>query len=217
MVSYLDAFQMCLTKAACLLTGLEIPHEILLHKSDAIAVRNLELKGLQPQDAQALLESERLEDVDVWPKLISRYAGYPGCLTAVSNLSHTLFNRKVSSFLSHQTFVFGEVSRQLDKSFNRLSPFEKEVLFFLGLQGEPLSFKAIEDGVPISISGRELFEVLASLKSRSLLITPDVKGQSLFGLSPLVMEYITGVFDSDHWGTKSNLARITESFIHEGA
>lgn len=180
-------------QSCLILTGLEIPHEILLHKSDAIAVRNLELTGLQVHDAQALLESERLDDAEVWPELISRYAGYPGALAAVANLSHTLFNGKVRSFLSHQTFVFGEVSRQLDKSFNRLSPFEKEVLFFLGLQGEPLSFAAIEQGVPISISGRELFEVLASLKSRSLLITPEVKGQSLFGLSQLVMEYVTGV------------------------
>ena len=179
---------------SCLvLTGLEIPHDLQLHQSDAIAFRNLELSGLQLADAQALLENAKLDDVEAWPELIRRYAGYPGALTAVANLSHTLFNGKVSAFLDHQTFVFGEVSRQLDQSFNRLSPFEKEVLFFLALQGEPLAFSSIEQGVPISMSGRELFEVLASLKSRSLLITPEMQGQSLFGLSQLVMEYVTGV------------------------
>lgn len=179
---------------SCLvLTGLEIPHDIQLHKGDAIAVRHLELSGLQLSDAQALLENERLEDTDAWPELIRRYSGDPGALSAVAHLSHTLFNGKVNPFLDHQTFVFGEISRQLDKSFDRLSPFEKEVLFFLGLQGEPLSFSSIEQGVPISISGRELFEILASLKSRSLLITPEMKGQSLFGLSQLVMEYVMGL------------------------
>ena len=196
---------------SCLvLTGLEIPGEILLHKNDAIAVRNLVLNGLQEADAQALLESEGLSDADVWPDLINRYAGYPGALTAVSNLSHTLFNGKVGAFLAHQTFVFGEVSRQLDKSFSRLSHYEKEVLFFLGLQGEPLSFQSIEQGLPVSISGRELFEVLASLKSRSLLITPEMKGQSLFGLSSLVMEYVTGVLIQTIGGQNSDVNEVIQ-------
>ncbi|MCM1983580.1 DUF1822 family protein [Lyngbya confervoides] len=196
-------------QSCLIMTGLEAPADILMQTSDAIAVRPMELQGLQVEDARALLESERLEDADCWDELIKRYSGYPGALTAVSSLSHTLFNGKVSAFLQHQTFVFGEINHQLQRSFSRLSPLEKEVLFFLALQGEPLSFLMIESGLTIAISGRDLFEVLASLRSRSLILTPEVKNQSLFALSSLVMEYVTGVLIAEISGgeTRNGMQR----------
>lgn len=204
-------------QSCMILTGIESPVDVAMQNSDAVAVRSLELGGLLADDAQALLESEGLSDTEQWGTLIHRYAGYPGALIAVSSLSHTLFNGKVSDFLDRQTFVFGDISQQIQKSFQRLSPLEKEVLFFLGLKGEPISFAHLEAGLPVSVTGRELFEVLASLRSRSLIVTPEVKKQSLFALSNLVMEFITGVLIQEISGQALTMHGTRAAVSHPSA
>jgi hypothetical protein len=177
---------------SCLVVlGLESP--MAIGSSDGTSSRSLTLTGLADEEAHQLLEDEDVDDRGQWSALIEQYQGYPAALLAVTDLSRTLFNSKIGQILDRQTFVFGEIKQLLDKSFQRLSDSETEVMFYLAMAGEPLSFNALEQGLPIASKGNDLFDILSSLRRRSLLATPEVKGQSLFALPPLIMEYVIGI------------------------
>jgi DNA polymerase III delta prime subunit len=151
----------------------------------------LSLAGLDETAARSLLDQEHLGNSSAWPALIHRYQGHPAALKAVAKTIRDLFNGNVAEFLDQNTIVFGEVATLLSPAFQRLSPCEQEVLYWLATEATPVTFAALQQSLSPSISQAELLEYLVSLGQRSLLSPLTTGNQSHFTLPPLVRAYVT--------------------------
>ncbi len=85
----------------------------------------------------------------------------------------------------------------LKQQVNRLSDLEKEVVYWLMIEGEPVSLSRLQANLLLPPTRSQLLEVLASLKRRGLIdkATPTLietgtqASETLFTLQPLVMKY----------------------------
>ena len=181
-----ESHQSCL-----LITSLENPREIALRSGETSPVRSFTLSGLQEEGGQEILKAEGLVAQENWRTLINQYQGNPSALKIAANLIRELFNGNVAEFLERETFVFGDIGELLAPLLGRLSDLEKEVLCWLAIERQAISFSTLQANITLAISEGELLEVLSSLGQRSLIETKATEGKSLFALQPMVMEYVT--------------------------
>ncbi len=186
-------------KSTLVLTSREKLKELELQEGETLPVRSLPLTGLSPVEGQKLLgakgsfsgtESE-------WKLLIEHYAGNPLALKMLAPTIRDLFESSVSNFLGllkQGTLVFDDIRNLLDQQFNRLSEQEKELMYWIAINREPVSFLELQQDLVKKISPAEFLETLASLARRSLIekATPALSEKKSDGFTqqPVVMEYM---------------------------
>lgn len=177
---------------SCLvITSREKPTGLDSKAGSTLPVRTLQISGLQSAEAQKLLEVEDLSGLeDDLVKLIQLYQGNPLALKIISTSIQILFDGNVSEFLEEGTAVFNGISRLLDQQFKRLSELEKQVMFWLAINREPVSHAELQADIVPLISRSKLLEALESLSLRSLI----EKSTTGFTQQPVVMEYMTEQF-----------------------
>jgi WD40 repeat protein/DNA-binding CsgD family transcriptional regulator len=159
-------------------------------------VRALPLTGLNETAAREIfheLETRKLFQAQrqfaasdsEWQELIQFYAGNPLALKIIATTIQELFDGEVSKFLEQSLTVFGGIHSLLDQQFDRLSNLEKEILFWLALNPEPVSFAELQDDVVLPVLPAKLLEALESLRRRSLL----EKEMTDFSVQPVVRAY----------------------------
>ncbi|MDY6897728.1 MAG: pentapeptide repeat-containing protein, partial [Cyanobacteriota bacterium] len=96
-------------------------------------------------------------------------------------------------FLTQGTSVFGDIRDLLSQQFNRLSILEKEVMFWLAINREPVSIAELKFDIVSPVSPPKLLEAIESLLRRCLIEkSRDTKSQTLkLSQQPVVMEYMT--------------------------
>jgi WD40 repeat protein len=198
---------------SCLvLTSREKPPEVALLEGELFPVRSFQLSGLQPPEVQQLfhLKGSFQGTEQEWRRLIDGYSGSPLALKIIATTIQTLFGGNIAEFLGQNTLVFGSIRRLIEQQFERLSPTEKTVMYWLAIYREPTTFADLRSDIVPTISPQALIEVLESLEHRSLIekvkqtaesptsITtasvPNSLGKSQavqFSLQPVVMEYVT--------------------------
>ncbi|MBW4640571.1 MAG: NACHT domain-containing protein [Gloeocapsa sp. UFS-A4-WI-NPMV-4B04] len=185
---------------SCLvLTSREKPVGIDSREGSTLPVRTLQLAGLQSIEAQELLKVGDLAGLEnEKAKLIQLYQGNPLALKIISTSIQILFNGNISEFLEQGTTVFNGIGRLLDQQLNRLSELEKQVMFWLMINREPVSPSELQVDIVPLISRPKLLEALESLRMRSLIekATPTLIEKSTTGFTqqPVVMEYVTEQF-----------------------
>ncbi len=180
------AHQSCLV-----LTSREKPKEVGLLQGEVLPIRSLQLNGLKEIEGLELLKVKGLSlsgSEDEWRILVERYAGNPLALKIVSTTIQDVFDGKVSEFLERDIVVFGDIRALLDQQFNRLSGLEKEIMYWLAINREPVSFSELQEDIVSSVAQPNLLEALEALGRRSLI----EKANAYFTLQPVVMEYVTG-------------------------
>jgi hypothetical protein len=172
---------------SCLvLISQEQPQKIASFTGKTLPVCDLLLQGLQPEAAKQILKDHDLADPDQWGELIRRYGCNPGALNIVSPYIQELFDGSVSEFLKLKTLVNGDLNELLEQQFRRLPDLEKEIVYWLVSEWEPVSRQKLhEDISPPSVS--DFIEALQSLKRRSLLVKTS---KSLFTLQPSMMSFV---------------------------
>lgn len=175
-------------QSCLILTSREKPKEIAALEGQNSPVRSLIVRGLPPTDARHILQMKQIggsnENCD---RLIHRYAGNPLALKIVASTVQELFDGDVAEFLQEGISFFGDIGELLDEQFNRLSSLEKQVMFWLALNQEPISLTELNEDIASFISKRELLEALESLGRRPLI----EKLGNRFSQQPVVMEYMT--------------------------
>ncbi len=185
---------------SCLvITSREKPIGLDSKEGSTLPVRAFQLAGLQPAEAQELLKVEDLSGLeDEKDKLIQLYQGNPLALKIISTSIQVLFDGNISEFLEQGTAVFNGICRLLDQQFNRLSELEKQVMFWLAINREPVSPSELQADIVPLISRPKLLEALESLRLRSLIEkathTLSEKNTTGFTQQPVVMEYMTEQF-----------------------
>ncbi len=180
---------------SCLvLTSREKPREVALLEAAESTARSLKLEGLQETDAQNLLQSRGLpistNVLDECKRLIERYRGNPLALKIVSTTITETFGGNISNFLGQEedSIFLGDIRGLLDQQFERLSELEKDVMYWLTINLEPVSVAELRGDMVAPVSIGELSEIIESLRRRSLI---EVEQRSFFALQPVVMEYMT--------------------------
>ncbi|BAY96080.1 WD-40 repeat-containing protein [Tolypothrix tenuis PCC 7101] len=174
---------------SCLIfTSREKPIGFTAREGGNLPVRSLQLTGLPLAEAQQILSIKGLVNAtDERDSLIQRYTGNPLALKIVATTIQYLFDGNILQFLQQAPVVFGDIREILEQQFNRLSPHEKQVMYWLAVKREWVTITELQEDIVPRISKRELLEVLLSLQGRSLI----EKHSGSYTQQPVVMEYVT--------------------------
>ncbi|MBD0263474.1 MAG: hypothetical protein ICV78_12345 [Tolypothrix sp. Co-bin9] len=185
------------THNSCLvLTSREKPQDLARLEGKALPVRSLQLSGLDVLDGQKIFEIKGLCGSKTELKaVIELYQGNALALKIVATTILDVFNGNISHFLKHNTSVFGSIREILDQQFSRLSDLEKNIMYWLAVNREPVSLAELQSDIISLILPQQLLEALESLLRRSLV----EKSSNLFTLQAVVMEYITNQFIQNIW------------------
>lgn len=186
-----------LVHASCVVvTSREKPKEVAFLEGKSLPVRSLQLKGLEVVDGQKIFEIKGLwgSESEILA-VVDRYAGNALALKIVATTILDIFNGNISKFLEEDTSVYGSIRELLDQQFSRLSNLEKNIIYWLAIDREPVTISELQDDIIALILPRKLLEALESLVRRSLV----EKRASLFTLQPVVMEYITDNLVQQIW------------------
>ncbi|MEG3857949.1 NB-ARC domain-containing protein [Microcoleus sp. herbarium12] len=178
-------------KSCLVIVTREVPEAITLLVGERSPVRALKLTGLQETEARDIFQAQDLLDEEKWTELIKIYQGNPLELKLVAPAIRELFSGKVSEFLKRQTFVFGGIKALLNDQFERLENLEKAILYWLAIEGSPVSLEQLADYLLFPVSKSEILEALSSLLRRELIDKNTCSGQTEFVLHQVLMQYVT--------------------------
>ncbi|MEA5625955.1 NACHT and WD40 repeat domain-containing protein [Nostoc sp. UHCC 0251] len=175
-------------RSSLVLTSREKPKDVASLTGEALAVRSLQLSGLEVVAGQKIFEAKGFSGSESeLPRVVERYAGNALALKIVATTIQDVFDGNVAQFLQHYTAVFGSIRDLLDQQFSRLANLEKDIMYWLAINREPVSLSEIRGDIVSPIPAEKLLEALESLVRRSLV----EKSTALFTLQPVVMEYVT--------------------------
>lgn len=186
-------------QSCILLTSREKPGEITALEGKTLPVHSRLLWGLQAKDAIDIFKERGFSGSENGlMQLIHLYGGNPLALKVIITMIQEICNGNISYFLQQNTLVLSDRLRTLLKQqVNRLSELEKEVVYWLAIEREPISLSRLRANLLLPPSQSRLLEALAALERRSLIEkvapAPIEKmaegGETLFTLQPLVMKY----------------------------
>lgn len=173
---------------SCLvLTSREKPQTIASLEGETLPVRSFALPGLPATDSDHLFDAIGLSPSPVGRhKLMEIYSGNPLALKIVATSIRELFGGDVDAFLGEETTVFNGIRRLLDQQYQRLTPLEKQVMYWLAINREWVTIAELQSDMVPAVPKQRLLETLESLARRSLIEQNNAR----FTQQPVVMEYI---------------------------
>ncbi len=174
--------------SSCLmLTSREKPAEIATTEGIELSIRSLPLKG-SLEAAQKLIQAKGLSGSESQKQqLCDRYSCNPLALKIVATSIQDLFDGEIEAFLAQDTAVFNSIQKLLDQQFERLSPLEKTIMYWLAINREWTTIAELSEDLVPKVSKANLLEALESLIWRSLI----EKQAGSYTQQPVVMEYVT--------------------------
>jgi len=176
-------------KSCFLLTSREKTNEINLLEGRSSPVRSIILKGIDIIAGKKVFEDvgSFVATDEEWKKVINLYDGNPLAIKLTAKHIDEVFFGNISSFLSEDKTIFSDLIELLSWHFNRLSNFEKEVMYWLAIEREPVTFSELKRDILSLISKNKLSSTLQSLQRK----IPLEKSESRFTLQPVLLEYMT--------------------------
>ncbi len=154
---------------------------------------HLSLRGLQPSEALELLQSKGFTGKELGLiALVRLYRGNPLALTLVVPLIQAIFGGNVAAFLNQNVLVVGDRLRNLlQQQLSQVTDIEKDILYWLSIWQEPISFCRLQTHFVVSPDSVMLLEGITALEGRSLLEKYFITDEPAFTLQPLVMKVVT--------------------------
>jgi len=183
-------------RSCLLLTSREKPKDVASLEGEALPVRSLRLSSLEAVDGQKIFEVKGFSGSESELRtVVERYAGNALALKIVATTIQDVFGGNLSEFLKQDSCVFGDIHELLDQQFARLSYVEKDIIYWLAINREPVSLSELREDIVSPVPPQKLLEALESLVRRSLTekVAPTLveKSAALFMLQPVVLEYVT--------------------------
>jgi WD40 repeat protein len=195
-------------QSCLLLTSREKIPEVALLEGDAHAVRSLLLEGLGNNEVEQLFKtiSDFSASDDEWRKLTEIYNGNPLALELAARHISSVFGGDISEFLKIGKKIFKSLKNLLDWHFNRLSEDEKQLMYWLAINHEPVSVSNLKNDI-ISVEEQDkitdtiqslqqkipLEQKIISIISKHLSYEKEIlegKEVKAFALQPVLNEYI---------------------------
>jgi WD40 repeat protein/transcriptional regulator with XRE-family HTH domain len=176
-------------QSCILITSREKPQILSSYEEKSGAVRSLTLKGLDKKACQAILTGMNIDSNEEHGTILTgHYGGNPLALKLIAEPIREIFGGDTTAFLRAENTKFGGVAYILDQHFERLSPVEQDIMYWLAISGEPLDLETIQKR---SVLGEGLNTYSAGLKAlfKRFLIERSEDKQS-FILQNVVVEYV---------------------------
>ncbi|MDJ0596415.1 MAG: NB-ARC domain-containing protein [Pleurocapsa sp. MO_226.B13] len=176
------AHQSCL-----LLTSREKPAELATFEGIELSVRSLYLSGSEAASLALIRASGLVGSEEQQQQLCACYSCNPLALKIVATSIQELFDGEIGEFLEQDTVVFNGIQKLLDRQFDRLSPLEQAIVYWLAINREWTNISELAADIVPVVSKSKLLEALESLRWRSLI----EKQSGSYTQQPVVMEYVT--------------------------
>jgi WD40 repeat protein len=186
---------------SCLvITSRETPEAIESIARQNQNIRSLDLDGLKVEYGREIFTTFGgfSDSEDDWKNVIQNYAGNPFALEVVakdirdSSLRGDI-SRFVKKYLNRGRVKFTKIDNLLERQFERLSSSEKQIMYWMAINYEPVSDEELQEDIILWEAQQELVECLASLKRRSLIKdTESLIENTELGYTqlPVLREYI---------------------------
>jgi WD40 repeat protein len=188
--NYADLFRVVgetLHQSCLILTSREKPVEVAALEGVNSPVHSLQLPG-SPEAAEALIEAKGLLGSEVQKQeLGDRYSYNPLALKIVATFIQDLFDGEIGKFLEQNTVIFNSIRRLLDQQFERLSPLEQTIMYWLAINREWTTIAELAEDILPAVPRARLLEMLESLRWRSFI----EKQAGSYTQQSVVMEYVT--------------------------
>ena len=179
-----------LSHQSCLiLISWEKSREIAILETENKPIKTLHLKGLEQEEGTKILTPKKFTDEEKLSELISIYQGHPTWLNIIGATIKEFYNGRISQFLDEQNEIYlDDLEPILESHFERLSPLEKKVTYWLASQNEPVNI--CQRPTNNELSKSEFLQAIQSLCRRSLVEKKELETQSVFKLNPVFKQYI---------------------------
>ncbi len=174
-------------QSCLLLTSREKPQKILAGKTKPVRFR--ELGGLDYLEGQKIFAEigNFYGSDDEWKELIELYNGNPLALELAANHINEVFSGNISDFLKEGKHIFDDLLDLLNWHFDRLSELEKEIMYWLAINREPVSVSGLKEDILLTVAKERVSDTLQSLQRR----IPIERSAAGFTLQPVLIEYMT--------------------------
>jgi WD40 repeat protein/transcriptional regulator with XRE-family HTH domain len=181
-------------RSCLVLTSREEPPEVAQLGAELGPVRVLRLGGMDSLAVRELLDDKHLEgDQAAWRALETRHASNALALKVVGETIREFFGGSISAYLesvsASRAIMFGSLRLLLDAQVQRLSRVEQDLMLWLAVGREAVTFTELVDDVGASIGRGVMLEALEGLRRRSMLERGE-RGAT-FTLPSVVLEYVT--------------------------
>ncbi|TVP63375.1 MAG: NACHT domain-containing protein [Nodularia sp. (in: Bacteria)] len=174
-------------QSCILLTSREKSAEVGIFEDWNGAVRSLSLQGSW-EASLALIDSRGLVGNQAEKLcLCELYGCNPLALKIVATSIQSLFAGEIITFLQTETPIFNGIRRLLDQQFERLSPLEKTIMYWLAINREWTAIAELQADIVPAVSLASLLEYLESLTWRNFI----EKRSGEYTQQPVIMEYVT--------------------------
>jgi hypothetical protein len=185
-------------QSCLMITGREKPGGFAVREGKTLPVRSLQLQGLSGAEGEQILIAKGLDGTK--PQrlaLVKYFGGNPLALKLAATTISTLFGGSIQAFLAEGRTVFSDLWDLLDRQFQRLSPLQQQIMYYLAINREGITPTQLQEEILPKVSWRELLEALESLQERSLIEDERSlvdKGKENLTLQPVIKEYVTERF-----------------------
>jgi WD40 repeat protein/DNA replication protein DnaC len=179
-------------RSCLLITSREKPEAIDLIARKTKTIQSLELDGLNVEYGRKIFTKtgEFSGSENEWRLIIENYAGNPFALEvaaeAIQDLLGGNLSRFVEKYLNLGLARFIEINNLLERQFDRLSPSEQLIMYWLAINYEPVLDKELQEDIFSREYQGKILQSLASLKRRSLIKNTPLGYTQL----PVLREYI---------------------------
>ncbi len=178
-----ESHQSCLV-----ITSREKPNGMAVREGTHLPVRSLQLSGLIAADAHNILIDKGLESPAIdRENLIDYVFGNPLALKLVATTVQNLFGGDIQAFLAAGTGVFSNLQDLLTQQFDRFSPLQQQVMYWLAINWEGVTPARLQAEFLPAITLPTLLATLETLHDRSSIETTE-RGLTQ---QPVIMEYVT--------------------------
>ncbi len=181
-------------QSCLILTGREQPGGFAVRSGENLPVRSLKLFGLSPPVCQQILADKGLKVTLLQCRdIVNYFGGNPLAIKLAATTIQTLFGGDTKAFLAQGNTVFSDLWDLLDRQFDRLSPLQQQIMYWLAINQEAATPAKLQAEILPKVSGRQLMEALEALAERSLIEdrrSLNSTASTSLMLQPAIVEYI---------------------------
>ncbi len=179
-------------ESCLLITSREIPEAIDLMAIENQRIQSLELDGLKVEDGRKIFTKigDFFGSENEWNLVIEHYAGNPFALkVAAKEIQYSLSGNLsvlVQNYFEGGLLIFNKINDLLERQFDRLSPSEQVIMYWLAINYESVLYKELQEDIFSREFKIKILQSLASLRRRSLIENTELGYTQL----PVLREYI---------------------------
>jgi WD40 repeat protein len=182
-------------QSCLLLTTREKPKEVAFLAGESFPVRSMQLNGFEEREGEKILQQKGLSGTETeLAELVKHYNGNPLALKIAGTTIRDLFEGNIAEFLRQDVGIVNDIRDLLAQQFQRLLDIEKQIVYWLAINREPISCDQLQEDLVDSLTKVQLLDGLESLSRRCLIDKAESTATEIdcihFTLQSVVMEYV---------------------------